>query len=357
MRTLFAFVALSCAVFAQRHKIEEVDTEKPEGKLLQQIMQEADAAKKKPLLEQMVTEFPKHEGAAWALEQLQQMAVKAGDTAQILALGDKLLALDPDDPEAALQNLKAAKTKGDMALVKKYAGMTAAGAHKMPSAEAERAKYYAGNADYELFLAAAQSRDPKLTIDLAEALRAQSPKGEYFHTVAGPLFVAYQQSGDKAKALALAEQTVAVDQSSEDILLFVADAWSQQKKEPQKVHLYSAKAAEVMAAKPKPEGVADEAWNARKNGVIGVARYLNGKLYYAETNYAKADGELRTALPLVDPRLKAEVLFMLAFANYKLEKPQDAANYYKACAAIPGPMQVQANKDLTGLRAQYKGIK
>jgi uncharacterized protein HemY len=157
--------------------------------------------------------------------------------------------------------------------------------------------------------------------------------------------------------LAIAEQTVAVDQSSEDILLFVADAWSQQKKEPQKVHLYSAKAAELVASKPTPAGFAEAAWTAHKNGVIGVARYLNGKLYYAETSYSKADEELRAALPLVDPRLKAEVLFMLAFANYKLEKPQEAANYYKACAAIPGPMQARATKDLAGLRTQYKGIK
>lgn len=357
MRTLLVFVALSCAAFAQRHKIEEVDSEKPEGKLLQQIMQESDVAKKKPLLEQMVTDFPKHEGAAWALEQLQQMAVKAGNPDQILAAGDKLLAIDPNDPEAALQNMKAAEAKKDPALVKKYAGMTAAAAQKLPAAEAESAKYYQGNADYVLYATAAQSRDPKVVIDLAEALRAQSPKGEYFNTVAGPLFVAYQQSGDKAKALALAEQTVAVDQSNEDILLFVVDSWLAQKKDPAKVHQYSAKAAEVMTTKAKPEGVADEAWTARKNGVIGVARYINGKLYYAETNYAKADGELRTALPLVDPRLKAEVLFMLAFANYKLDKPQDAANYYKACAAIPGPLQAQANKDLAGLRTQYKGIK
>jgi len=59
----------------------------------------------------------------------------------------------------------------------------------------------------------------------------------------------------------------------------------------------------------------------------------------------------------VDARVKAEVLFMLGFANYKLDKPQEAANFYKACAAIPGPMAAQANKDLAGLRTQYKGIK
>ena len=56
-----------------------------------------------PLLEQFASEFPKHEGTAWVLEQLQQIYVKANDTDKIIAAGDKLLALDPDDPEAALQ--------------------------------------------------------------------------------------------------------------------------------------------------------------------------------------------------------------------------------------------------------------
>ena len=109
------------AAFGQRHKIEEVNAEKPEGKLLQQIMQENDAAKKTALLDQFSGEFPKHEATPWVLEQLQGIYVKANDADKIIAAGDKLLALDPDDPEAALQCLKAAETKKDAASIKKYA--------------------------------------------------------------------------------------------------------------------------------------------------------------------------------------------------------------------------------------------
>ena len=52
MRLVLIFIAFAVAVFGQRHKIEEVNAEKPEGKLLQQIMQENDAAKKTALLDQ-----------------------------------------------------------------------------------------------------------------------------------------------------------------------------------------------------------------------------------------------------------------------------------------------------------------
>jgi uncharacterized protein HemY len=152
---------------------------------------------------------------------------------------------------------------------------------------------------------------------------------------------------------------LATNQTNEDMLLVVADQHLQAKKEPAKVHDYSAKIVQVMAAKPKPEGMADADWTARKNLVTGLAHYMNGKLYYNESNFGKADQELRSALPLVESNatLKSEVLYLLGFANYKLEKAQDAANYYKECAAIKSPYQATAAKNLQGIRAQYRGIK
>ena len=66
MRLVLIIVACAAAAFGQRHKIEEVNAEKPEGKLLQQIMQENDAAKKTALLDQFAGEFPKHDHALGA---------------------------------------------------------------------------------------------------------------------------------------------------------------------------------------------------------------------------------------------------------------------------------------------------
>ena len=243
MRTLLILTAFTCTALAQRHKIDEVDAEKPEGKLLQQIMQENDAAKKTPLLEQFATQFPKHEAPPGCSSSFSRSYVKAGDPDKILAAGDKLLAIDPDDPEAKLQCLKAAEAKKDPALIKRYAASTSAAAAKLPPAEAESAKYFQSNADFVLYSAAATSRDPKVAIDLGETLMKQSPKGEYTRKVAQAVFNAYRQSNDNAKAIALAEQTLATDQSNEDMLVVVADQYSQQKKEPQKVHEYPPKSS------------------------------------------------------------------------------------------------------------------
>jgi hypothetical protein len=54
--------------------------------------------------------------------------------------------------------------------------------------------------------------------------------------------------------------------------------------------------------------------------------------------------------------MKPEVLFFLGFANYQLKKPQDAANFYKACAAIKSQYQAPAQKSLLGIKNEFRGI-
>ena len=373
MRVVLLFIAFAVAANGQRHKIEEVNAEKPEGKLLQQIMQESDAAKKAALLDQFAGEFPKGEATPWVLEQLQAIYVNGNDADKIIATGDKLLALDPDDPEAAVQCLKAAEAKKDSALIKKYSGMASAAARKLAAApepkdadeaaawkaQSAYAKGVEQYAEYAIYRAAVESRDPKVTIELGEALRQGNPGGNYAGKVSQPLFVAYRLAGDQAKALALAEKVVATDPSSEDMLLVLVDSYMQQKKEPEKVHAYSAAIVQLMGQKPKPEGVSDADWLARKNQITGLARYLNGKLYHNENNFAKADVELRGALPLVEtnPAIKPEVLYLLALSNFKLDKPQEAANYFRACAAIKSPFQQLATTNLARVKSQYTGVK
>src|SRR5215471_10495237 len=131
LRLFCVALALALPASGQRHKVEEVNAEKPDGKLLQQIMQENDAAKRTALMEQYSTEFGQSKELPWVLEQLQAAYVKANDADKTLSTGDRLLALDPDDPEAAMQNLKAAETKKDPAAIKKYAVATSAAARKM----------------------------------------------------------------------------------------------------------------------------------------------------------------------------------------------------------------------------------
>jgi tetratricopeptide (TPR) repeat protein len=378
MKTILAVIAIALAAapaWTQCHKLAEVNAGSPEGQLLQQAGQESDAAKKTALLEQFASQYPQNEAAPWVYEQLLAAYVKANDADKALAMGDKLAAMPPECVEAAQQTLKAAEMKKDPDLVLKWSAKTSELAQKVAASsqpqDADEVENWKSRVDYakqvntyteySLYAMALQTTDARKQVILLEALQQRNPKSEYLAKATDTLFIGYQKAGASDKAVAFAQQVAATGQPSEDMLLVLTDD-AAKKKDGVKVHAYSAKLVEVMNAKPKPDGVADADWTKRKTTIVGLAYYMSGKQYFNDGKLAPADQELRKAQPLVEDNLaiKTEVLFLLGLANYKMEKIQDAANFFKACVAVKGgaaALQAQANKNLTAIRAQYHGVK
>src|SRR5947209_20584740 len=106
MRILLLALLLAAGALAQRHKVN-INTETPEGQLLQQIGQESDDAKKLALLEKFTQDYSKSENLAWVYGEMQPLYVKANQPEKAVNIGDKLIALDPDDLETSLDTLKA----------------------------------------------------------------------------------------------------------------------------------------------------------------------------------------------------------------------------------------------------------
>jgi tetratricopeptide (TPR) repeat protein len=317
-------------------------------------------------MEQFVTQYPKHEAVPWVLEMLQPAYVKAGNIDKIIETGEKMAALDPDDIECALQTLKAVETKKDPDLIKKWSAATSAAARKYLASSGEKrpsdieyAKQVDTYTEYTLYRAAVETPDPKKKLDLIETLEQRNPSCEYIAKFNRERFMAYRQTGANDKALALAEKVLATDQSDEQMLLVVADNYMQQKKEPEKVVAYTARIVELVNGRAKPANMTDEDWQKHKGALLCIAHFIGGKQQFVQNKFAAADKELREALPHIDasPALKPELLFYLGVANYKLEKPQEAANFFRACAAIKSPFQAEANKNVLRIRTEYRGIK
>ncbi len=369
---LFACLLAVAPAWTQCRKTGEIDASKPEGLLLQKAGLEEDPAKKLALQQEFAAQYPKHEAAGWVNEQLLTAYVKAGDADKALAIGDVLAATPPECVEDSQTTLKAAELKKDPDLVLKWSNRTAEMAAKVvaspPPTEADEvenwkarvdyAKQVGTYADYSLYAMALGSTDPKKQTMLLDALEKRNPKSEYLAKAVDLRFVAYQKSGDNAKAVALAQQAAANGQPGEEMLLVLTDD-AVKRKDRDKVHAYSAKLVETMSVKAKPEGVADADWTKRKNTILVYAYTTDGEQLFNDGKLAPADQELRKALPLIDDNYagKPEILFFLGLANYKMEKAQDAVNFFKACAAFKSPFQVQANKNLVAIRAQYHGVK
>lgn len=365
---LIAMGLLLAASAVAQQKLGVVNAETPEGALLQQIGQEEDAAKKLTLLEKFAAEHAKHESIGWVYAQLQATHLKANQFDQALAAGEKLAALDPNDLEAAHNNLKAAEAKKDPDLVKKWAGLTSQIAIKVsqspkPSNEEEEelwkhrvdfSKQLNTYTEYSLYAIAVQTQDARKRLGLAEALRQRNPQSEYTAKMGGVEFDAYRMLQDNEKALTTAERVLAIDQSNPDMLVFVANQYMEKKKEPAKVIEYAAKAVEVLNAQTKPEGVSEADFTARKNVLGGLANFIAGSSYYNQKKLKEANESLRTALPMVaaNDQLKAATLFYLGLTANDMKNLPDSLAFNQQCAAIKSPFQAKAAANAKVLRSQ-----
>ncbi|HTM50968.1 MAG TPA: hypothetical protein VL285_19865 [Bryobacteraceae bacterium] len=364
----FALILTAAAAHAQRHQLGTVNAETPEGQLLQQIGQESDEAKKLALMEKFAAAAPKHEGIGWVYEQMQASYVKSGQPDKVIAAGEKLLSLDPDDLEAAHQNLKASEAKKDPDLIRKWSDQTSVLARKMAASpqpkEADEVETWKKRVDYakqvdtyteySIYAATLQSTDPRKRLELIDALLTRNPKSQYAGQLTHLQFAVYRQLNDNAKALALAEKTLETDQTDEDMLAMVTNEYVEKKRDPEKVIAYSAKIVELMATKPKPQGVSDEDWDKKKKSLSGVAHYMSGSTYFNQKKYKEADKELRAALPLVEgsDQLKAATLFQLGLSNFNMKSLPDALRFNELCAAIKSQFQAKAAENARVLRSQ-----
>ena len=378
MRTWVIVVALAAAggAFAQCHKIGEVNAEKPEGALLQQIGQEQDATKKLALMEQFAGQFPQHEAVGWVYEQMEAAYAKAGNQDKVLEVGAKLVAMPGDCVEASQQALKAAEAKKDPDLVKKWSNQTAELAKKVAGTpqpkEADEvdewkrrvdfAKQVDKYTEYSLMATALAATDPAKKVDLIDTLEQRNPQSEYLPQLREQQFIAYRQTNNTAKAVSLAERLAEKNQADEDMLLVLADHYFNQK-QPAKVIDYTARLVEVANAKPKPANVADADWDKRKRQLIGSAHWYAGMTYMSQSKYAEGEKALAEALPNVreTQALLAPTLFNLGLANYKLgggrsvnsERILAALKYFDECSKIAGPLRAQALQNIKAIRSQY----
>ena len=114
-----ALLLAAGALAADRHKLD-VDPETDDGILLQRIQQEPTLPRKLALLEKYTTQFPKTVSISWVYDQLMAIYVDAKETDKVIATSDALLAVDPDDLDAADHALRAAESMGSSDLIRKY---------------------------------------------------------------------------------------------------------------------------------------------------------------------------------------------------------------------------------------------
>jgi tetratricopeptide (TPR) repeat protein len=375
LQFVLGITLLAGSAFAQRHKLSVINSSTPDGKALQVILQENDQAKKLALMEQYLSQYAdKQEATGWVLSQMQLLYQKAGDYDKAIATGEKLLAIDPDDIDAAYGNLKSAEGKKDVDGILKWSAQTSQIARKVMKSpkpenadpdEWKQAVDYATQVntytEYALYLAALQSSEPQKIILLTETLEQRNPQSQYIPQLMEKYAAASRQVNALPKAVAFGERAFARNQFNGDMLLAMSD-YCMQQKQLDKALIYSSKAVEIMDSQPKPEGFSDADWEKKKASIIGLGNWMSGVTLSTQNKYAPADKALRAALPYIknNDQLMAGALFHLGLVNYKMgqitkSRTQilDAIKFSEQSGNIKSPFQAQALKNVKVIRTEF----
>lgn len=373
---LFALTALTAS--GQRPKFQ-INTETPEGQLLQKAGQESDDPKKITLYEEFLAKFPKHEGAAYAWAQAQPLMLKAKMLDKVVEAGAAVLAADPLNAVAGYNALQACEQKADAGCVVTWSTNTVEAARKMIASkkpddedeveawtrEVDFAKQVITRCEYSLYASALQSADPKSIVALVEALEKMNPQSQYMAAAGGRYLVGLLQLKDMPRAVDFAERASDRNQANEDVLLFAADANLSGGKSNEKAAAYAEKLASTLPAQAAPQGMAAADWEAKKSATLGRAHWIAGAAYCALKNWAQCEKSMRSALPLIESNpaskeLKPGAYFYLGLANHSLARsgPKvdparivEARKYFTLCAALPSPFLATAQKNLVAIAA------
>lgn len=372
MKRCWLALALLLPAFPQEQKQHfTINVSTPEGQMLQAIGQEPDDEKKLALAQDFLNKYPKHEGAGWVTAQIQAIYVKQKQYDQALEAGEKAFATDPNDLDVAYNGLKAAEAKEDADQLKIWAGRSSAIARKLVAStqapadddEKQHLEYVKGvetYSDYAIYALAAKLKDSQKVAELGAALQQQNVKSQYMPQLSGLYLNALAQSGQAAKVCPAAEALASANAKDVDALVSAANCGLQQR-HYDRAEAHSARLIEALGSRPKPEGMSDADWAAKKAMLLGRANWITGIAYASESKLGPADKALRAALPAVkgEPQMAASALFQLGLANYKLGKAvgdkakiREGLHFFEQCAEISGPNQAQASTNVKAIRGE-----
>lgn len=366
-RPLFFTVALASVFLAlpleaSKRKLVS-DTENTEGALIRYFISTPAPPDKVALMESFVEKYPTHVSTTWVLAELQTIYAREGKYAQAIAAGDKILAADPDDLAIAQENLRAAEASKDPAKIRQCARVALATAVRLKNTPQEDPAFVGQvetYADYTLYKLAAGAPAAERGQRLEEFAR-ERPGSPYTQHIRPELFAIYQQEGQHARAMQIAEEEIKRGSQTPDMLFYAATR-AYEKRDKGKVTLYAKRLLETLPATPAPQGVADADWVRAKQLKIGISRWMLGVIASQEQRWPDADLHLRAALPLVGQNkdIHAETLYHLGIVNLKLGEAKqdtkrlaDAVRFNQLCAGIASTFQIQAKQNAASIRSQY----
>ncbi len=338
-RGLAAGALLANACLAQQNPPDAA----PEAWEFKEMMLQSSAATKVAMLEQYRNDFQKAELIPWAYEEICRALEAEGQLDRALAVGQRLLALDPQSVEIAQKGLQLAEKKQDAVLIRQWSDAAAHAADSVLSSPlsgqsrmevARSVRVYTDYLAYSGIVKIADSAAKR--VQLEEFL--QRNKNSSYQTAVEDLYLeTWRESGDAAVALTI-----------------VAENYMQGANEPKKLLAYATNILALLDSQPKPQRISAAEWSRKKALLEGRANWMMGRASIQLDKFKEADKSIRVALPYLkgDSKLTSAALFYLGWANYRMGRVSDAIRFNQQCILVKGPFQEYAAKNLVAIQAE-----
>jgi hypothetical protein len=323
----------------------------------------ADPAQRVALLDEFVKQHPDSANRGFALYNILISGKDAGRHEKTLEAGLELLELAPDDLEVRHRINEAYVGLERWEELAPSIDLTKPLAKAQATQDDFPGEYASGVLDWLAWAANMAFLDETelgRKIAWLDLIRTEYPESEYAQNMYGRYIQSYEQAGDTTNALAWTKKAVEAGVEDESYRYTLAeDALGKQDFDAAQAH--AEKAIEIIAAKPKPEGMADDEWEAHKARITAYANFAAGRAW---TGRNSADGYRagrKHLLQAVDV-IKAEggqrynmLAYYLGVCYAQLDSQGDnireALLWMTEAANTPGPLQEQAKSDLVKIRA------
>jgi tetratricopeptide (TPR) repeat protein len=190
--------------------------------------------------------------------------------------------------------------------------------------------------------------DLQMMIAAGEDFLKKYPESRYRPVVYSALTFEYIQSGKVDKAFDVGEKEVALKPDdvqtmavlSQTIPRAINASTPEPEKQLAKAETYGKRALEITPTITKPDGMADQNFNAAKNATLAMAHSGLGLVYFRRGKYNDAIPELEQSVK-IDPNPTPDPvnLYVLGMSNQKASHYEEAAAVFTKCAAIAGGLQ------------------
>jgi tetratricopeptide (TPR) repeat protein len=371
MRKVFLLLAIcfalagSGAANAQLIRSTPVHAGSPEEKALDEISSATDPAQKLTLIDKFMADFGQGDMAVMANELYVSYYLDAKNYAKMAEYAQKIIAIDPDNFNATLHLARAESELGNLAALfdageKMSALLVRYKAQTPPPdtiADMWKMKHDQALADQHdqieyihtlLANAVFRAQAPADRAAFGERFAADYPDSPYAASSEGIAASAYQQMQNIPKMIAAADKAISMDPKNTDMLLLLADYYSDKGQELDKADADAKKAIDLLATAKKPDNMADDDWQKRIAFQTGVAWSAEGQILIIHNNLEAAAAAFQKASPLLKSNTPyyARNLYRLGFTYARMKKVPEATAALNEVISMDTPYKALAQQTL-----------